>query len=62
MTKDTLAAAKKAAQEFLLRVAALERDEAMVLSLGLIAGTRHTSAVRRQSMELTRALANMRRS
>lgn len=60
MNTQTLARAKRAAQEFLLRVVELERDAPSMASLTIV-GTSRTSAVRRQSMELTRALAAMRR-
>jgi hypothetical protein len=61
VNKETLDAAEKEAKEFLRRVKALRDDENSIRWLG-ITGTPYTASVRRQSMELTRQLAILRRS
>lgn len=58
MTPETIKAAKKAAQEFIRRA-----DEAIKEAQeehGWIIGTKTSGSLRRQSMELTRALSAMR--
>lgn len=60
MNKATLDAAEMQAREFLIRVEALKADAEAMRWMG-ICGGKATSAVRRQSMELTRALADLRR-
>jgi len=59
MNKATLEAAEMQAREFLIRVEVLKADSNAMRWLG-ISGGMATAAVRRQSMELTRALARMR--
>ncbi len=60
MNKVTLDAAEKEAREFLRLVAALKQDDE-ALRWAWITGGPKTAAIRRQSMELTRALAILRR-
>ena len=60
MNKQTLAAAKSAAQEFLERIEAYE--VAVKAANGQEHQPRESGSVRRQSMELTRSLARLRRS
>jgi len=63
MTLDGIAAAKKAAKEFLKRVDDVREtagDLAKFSNCSLY-GTKQTGALRRASMDLTRALADMRR-
>ncbi len=58
MDKQALAEAKRAAREFMARI---EAYEAAVKARGYDNQPRESGSVRRQSMELTRALARLRR-
>lgn len=60
MNVTTLNAAEAQAKEFLRRVKELRSNEYAMHWLS-ITGSPESAAVRRQSMELTRALAKMRR-
>ena len=60
MRRDDVLAAKKAAKEFIRRVDAVIEDEGA--GTHYFYGSPQTGALRRQSMELTRALAAMRKS
>jgi len=60
MNRDTLKAATAAARAFLAAAKAVESDEASMRYLG-ISGTKLTGKLRRASMDLTRALADLRR-
>lgn len=60
MNKDTLDAAEREAKEFLRRVKVLKADEYSMRWMDFT-GSPLTASVRRQSMELTRALSQMRR-
>lgn len=55
---ESIKAAEKAAKEFLARLAAWRKAEGKPPAF---IGTKHSGAVRRASMDLTRALADMRR-
>lgn len=57
MNSTTLAAAETAAREFLKRAKALRESGDKYV----IVGTRESGAVKRASLDLTRALADMRR-
>lgn len=62
MTKEKLALAKNEAKELIRRIVILERESAVTLEKYNITNRpRESGAVRRQSMELTRALAALRR-
>ena len=61
MNDDTLRVAEAAAREFLFRCKELRQDEDAMRWMTITGGMK-TAAVRRQSMELTRALARMRKS
>ena len=61
MNDDTLRVAEAAAREFLRRCKELRADESSMRWMTITGGMK-TAAVRRQSMELTRALARMRKS
>lgn len=61
MNEKTLAKAEAEAREFLRRVKEL-RDDPNEYRWAFITGGMRTGAIRRQSMELTRALSNMRRA
>jgi len=61
MNNDTLHVAEVAAREFLRRCRELRADESAMRWMTITGGMK-TAAVRRQSMELTRALARMRKS
>ena len=61
MNDDTLRVAEAAAREFLRRCKELRADESAMRWMTITGGMK-TAAVRRQSMELTRALARMRQS
>ena len=61
MNDDTLRVAEAAAREFLHRCKELRADESAMRWMTITGGMK-TAAVRRQSMELTRALARMRKS
>lgn len=58
MNDDGVKAAEKAAKEFLARVAAWRKSNP---SPQFWVGTKESGALRRASMDLTRALAEMRR-
>ena len=60
MNRTTLNEAEEEAREFLRRVKALKANEYAMHRLS-ITGSPESAAVRRLSMELTRALAKMRR-
>lgn len=60
MNAKSLEDAKREATNFLIRVRELQGDPDSMKYLNIV-GTRLTSSVRRQSMELTRALAALRR-
>lgn len=60
MNKDTLDAAEREAKEFLRRVKVLKANDYTMKWIDFTGGA-ETASVRRQSMELTRALARMRR-
>jgi precorrin-3B methylase len=60
MNKETLDAAVEAARRFLSSVDDLRNDEYDMRTLTVV-GSRKTGEVRRRSMDLTRALADMRR-
>lgn len=60
MNKETLAEVEREARELLRRIEALRKDDQAMRFLGIV-GSPKTSAVRRQSMELSRALARMRK-
>lgn len=64
MTKEAIEKACAAAREFLRRVDALEVVETGndVTGRWVWVSPKSTGAIRRQSMELTRALADMRRA
>lgn len=57
-----MAAARAAAQEFLLRLSELEAAKRGKKGLWGCSFPRESGAVRRQSMELTRALASLRKT
>ena len=59
MTKGKIIKAATAARIFLNRIKDLTEDD--YVRVGVRAGTKNTAAVRRASMELTRALSEMRR-
>ncbi len=61
MRDEKVMAAKKAAKEFLRRLNVIEEAIAKGTAASLSDQPRETGALRRQSMELTRALADMRR-
>lgn len=61
MNDATMRAAEAAAREFLRRCKELRADESVMRWLNITGGMK-SAAVRRQSMELTRALARMRQS
>lgn len=60
MNKDSLDAAEREAKEFLRRVKVLKANEYAMKWIDFTGG-KETASVRRQSMELTRALSQMRR-
>lgn len=60
MNKAALDAAEVEAKEFLRRVKELKADEYSMRWMSITGGPK-SAALRRQSMELTRALANLRR-
>ena len=62
MTKKTLKIAKREAKRFLERVQALEDRIAEDTPLFALIGCVETAAVKRASMDLTRALAELRKS
>ena len=59
MNSTTLSSVEDECHLLLSRIKALRADE---WSMKWVSGTQYTAAVRRQSMELTRALANLRKS
>lgn len=59
MRTETIDLAVEAAREFIRRADELTSEDKRFVVIGM--GTKHTGALRRQSMELTRALAEMRR-
>lgn len=59
MTEATVAEARDAALRFLSRCKSLTKEDHKDASMGF--GNKRTAAVRRASMELTRALADLRR-
>jgi len=59
VTKSAIIRAATEARIFLARIKALSADELKYIGT---TGTANTGALRRQSMELTRALANMRKA
>ena len=63
MNNKTLIAAETEAKEFLRRVKELRADDPSMATSEYRAlyGSKYSAAVKRQSMELTRALASMRR-
>jgi hypothetical protein len=61
MNDATMREAEAAAREFLKRCKDLRADESAMRWLTITGGMK-SAAVRRQSMELTRALARMRQS
>lgn len=60
MNDASVKAAEKAAKEFLARVVAWRKDIEEHKGFSVV-GTKRSGAVRRASMDLTRALAEMRR-
>jgi len=60
MNAHTTSKAVAAAKEFILRAESLTDEDVKHAGYGF--GTQRTASLRRQSMELTRALAEMRRS
>jgi len=63
MNNKTLLAAETEAKEFLRRVKELRADDPSMEwnEYRALYGSKYSAAVKRQSMELTRALASMRR-
>ena len=62
MNTEKLAEAKKHAQELIIRIEALEKKSAVTLArYNMVNSQIEQGAVKRQSMELTRALANLRK-
>lgn len=61
MNKETLDAAEREAREFLRRVKVLKANDYAMKWIEFMGGP-ETASVRRQSMELTRALSQMRRA
>ncbi len=65
MKRYTIDAAKEAAERFISAVDAMkdreETDDRFRISLGTGVGFKETSAIRRASLDLTRALAEMRK-
>lgn len=60
MNLTTLKLAKAEALRFVKKVNALEQD-ANVNHIGYFFGSKHTGAVKRASMDLTRSLADLRK-
>lgn len=61
MNQESLLQAEAAARDFIAAVAAA-READRVKPMDLMMGNRHTSQIRRRSMDLIRALADMRRT
>jgi hypothetical protein len=60
MTDESVKAAEKAAKEFLARLSAWRKNAGPGSGYSFN-GNKHSGAVRRSSMDLTRALADLRR-
>jgi hypothetical protein len=61
MTRETIIDAKIAAHEFIKRCDAVLKNPDLKTYQHFWSGNKETSALRRQSMELTRRLAEMRK-
>ena len=60
MNRDTLQSARSQAETFLKAIE--EADKAVALKdVDILTGNKYTAKIRRTSMDLTRALANLRR-
>lgn len=62
MNIERLIKAKKEAIRFLEKVSELEKEDILNRKTGYISGTKLIGSVKRSSMDLTRGLADLRRS
>lgn len=61
MTNDGIRKARKAAEEFVKRASAVLSETSLDVTDRILYGSKLTGALRRSSLELTRALAEMRK-